>query len=104
MLIRVSSNWARTLLWQGPQQPQKLVDDLQRLLAIIESDRCAASRPEEDHRGFVRDWLRRISTWLAKPSKGVLSREELASALTVSTLDLIAAAEQYWRQDAPKRP
>ena len=104
VLLRVSSNWARTLLWQGPQQPQKLVDDLQRLLAIIESDRCAASRPEEDHRGFVRDWLRRMSTWMADPSKGVLSREELASALTVSTLDLIAAAEQYWRQDAPKRP
>jgi hypothetical protein len=104
VLLRVSSNWARTLLWQGPQQPQKLVDDLQRLLAIIESDRCAASRPEEDHRGFVRDWLRRMSTWWANPSEGVLSSEELASALTVSTLDLIAAAEQYWRQDAPTRP
>jgi hypothetical protein len=104
VLLRVSSNWARTLLWQGPQQPQKLVDDLQRLLAIIESDRCAASRPEEDHRGFVRDWLRRMSTGMADPFKGVLSWEELASALTVSTPDLIAAVEQYWRQDAPKRP
>jgi len=40
---------------------------------------------------------------MADPSKGVLSREELASALTVSTLDLIAAAEQYWRQDDLKR-
>lgn len=98
VLLRVSSNWARTLLWQAPAQPDRLVDDLNQLLVIIESERCSESRPEEDHRAFVRQWLHQAAAWHSMPSADLeQASSPLVQALTVHTPVLEQRCQRFWK-------
>ena len=97
VLLRVSSNWARTLLWQAPWNPGRLVDDLTRLLELIESERCAGSRPEEDHRAFVRQWQQQALTWRDGPAvDAVEAAQTLSTALTLQTPALQQGCRLFW--------
>ena len=97
VLLRVSSNWARTLLWQAPGHPSRLVDDLTRLLELIESERCAGSRPEEDHLAFVRQWQRQTLTWRDGPALDVVeAAQTLSTALTLQTPALQQGCRLFW--------
>ena len=97
VLLRVSSNWARTLLWQAPWNPDRLVDDLTRLLELIESERCAGSRPEEDHRAFVRRWQQQALAWRDDPALNALeAAQTLSVALTLQTPALQQGCRLFW--------
>ena len=97
VLLRVSSNWARTLLWQAPGHPGRLVDDLTRLLELIDSERCAGSRPEEDHRAFVRQWQQQALAWRDGPAvDAVEAAQTLSTALTLPTPALQQGCRSFW--------
>jgi len=97
VLLRVSSNWARTLLWQAPRHPGRLVDDLTRLLQLIESERCDGSRPEEDHRAFVRQWQQQALAWRDGPAvETVEAAQTLSTALTLQTPALQQGCRLFW--------
>ena len=97
VLLRVSSNWARTLLWQAPGNPGRLVDDLTQLLELIESKRCAGSRPEEDHRAFVRRWKQQALAWRDDPAVNALeAAQTLSIALTLQTPALQQGCRLFW--------
>ena len=97
VLLRVSSNWARTLLWQAPGNPGRLVDDLTQLLELIESKRCAGSRPEEDHRAFVRRWKQQALAWRDDPAVNALeAAQTLSIVLTLQTPALQQGCRLFW--------
>ena len=73
------------------------MDDLTRLLQLIESERCAGSRPEEDHRAFVRQWQQQALTWRDGPAvDAVEAAQTLSSALTLQTTALQQGCRLFW--------
>ena len=55
VLLRMSSNWARCLVWQWPVSPDRLKADLDALCRGVQHERCGISLPDEDHRRFLTD-------------------------------------------------
>ena len=99
VLLRVSSNWARTLLWQAPCHAGRLAEDLTRLSELIASERCSASRPEEDHRAFVSQWQQRALAWRDHPPvDAVEAAQILAAALTLPTPALQQGCRSFWER------
>ena len=84
VLLRMSSNWARCLVWQWPQEPEILAADLTRLLDAVNHQRCSSCRPDEDHRAF----LKGLQNSLSRNGEDLLQQ-----ALTLSTEGLLAALD-----------
>ncbi len=84
VLLRMSSNWARCLVWQWPQEPAILAEDLIVLSDAVNHQRCSSSRPDEDHRAFLKD----LQDSLSRDGEGLLQQ-----ALTLSTEGLLVALD-----------
>ena len=84
VLLRMSSNLARCLVWQWPQEPEILAEDLTLLSDAVNHQRCSSCRPDEDHRAFLKD----LQDSLSRDGKGLLQQ-----ALTLSTEGLLVALD-----------
>ena len=81
----MSSNWARCLVWQWPQEPEILAEDLTLLMHAVNDQRCSSCRPDEDHRAFLKDLQHRLSRD---------GEDLLQQALTLRSEGLLAALDQ----------
>ena len=87
VLLRMSSNWARCLVWQWPTSPDHLKTDLDHLFQGIQHERCGISLPDEDHRRFVTDLQAGIA--------GSSGHPMLEYSLGLKTPELIQAIQRF---------
>ncbi len=65
VMLRMSSNLARCLALQGPDQGDRLLADLRRLHGTLMALGEDAGAPEEDHRAYVGGLLEAVRSWRA---------------------------------------
>jgi hypothetical protein len=65
VMLRMSSNLARCLVLQGPNDPERLLADLTLLHDELMGEGDAASAPQEDHRRYVAELREGVRAWLA---------------------------------------
>ena len=87
VLLRMSSNWARCLVWQWPASPDHLKTDLDHLFLAVHDERCGISLPDEDHRRFVND--------LQNLMNGSSGRPVLEHSLGLKTPELLQAIHRF---------
>ena len=87
VLLRMSSNWARCLVWQWSSSPDRLKADLDHLCGGIQHERCGISLPDEDHRRFVTDLQARIA--------GSSGHPMLEYSLGLKTPELLQAVHRF---------
>ena len=87
VLLRMSSNWARCLVWQWPASPDDLKADLDALNWAMHQARIGISRPDEDHRRFVND--------LQNLMDGSSGRQLLEHSLGLKTPELLQAIHRF---------
>ena len=87
VLLRMSSNWARCLVWQWPKSPDRLKVDLDHLYRALRHERCEISLPDEDHRRFVTDLQARIA--------GPSGCQVLEHSLGLKTPELLQAIQRF---------
>ena len=88
VLLRMSSNWVRCLVWNWQISPEVLLDDLMLLQKALNDERCAESRPDEDHRAFLDAALQRLQG-------GEGPADALEESLNHSSTTLIAAVRRF---------
>ena len=87
VLLRMSSNWARCLVWQWPVSAKRVARDLNCLQRAVDQQRCWTSNPDEDHRRFL-DVLQKL---LSTPSR----TELLEHSLTFQVPVLLHAIQRF---------
>ena len=87
VLLRMSSNWARCLVWQWPASRDDLKADLDALNWAMHQARIGISRPDEDHRRFVND--------LQNLMNGSSGRPVLEHSLGLKTPELLKAIDRF---------
>ena len=88
VVLRMSSNWVRCLVWNWPVSPEVLLDDLMLLQKALNDERCAESHPDEDHRAFLDTVLQRLQ-------RGEGPADALEESLNHSSTTLIAAVRRF---------
>ena len=88
VLLRMSSNWVRCLVWQWPLSPEGLTEDLVLLQGALNEERLAESHPEEDHRAFLDALLQRMQ-------RGEGAAAALVASLSRSNATLVEAARRF---------
>ena len=87
VLLRMSSNWARCLVWQWTASREDLKADLDALNWAMHQARIGISRPDEDHRRFVND--------LQNLMDGSSGRPLLEHSLGLKTPELLQAIHRF---------
>ena len=87
VLLRMSSNWARCLVWQWTASRDDLKADLDSLNWAMHQARIGISRPDEDHRRFVND--------LQNLMDGSSGRPVLEHSLGLKTPELLQAIHRF---------
>ena len=87
VLLRMSSNWARCLVWQWTASHDDLKADLDALNWAMHQARIGISRPDEDHRRFVND--------LQNLMDGSSGRPLLEHSLGLKTPELLQAIHRF---------
>ena len=87
VLLRMSSNWARCLVWQWTASHDDLKADLDALNWAMHQARIGISRPDEDHRRFVND--------LQNLMDGSSGRPVLEHSLGLKTPELLQAIHRF---------
>ena len=88
VLLRMSSNWVRCLVWLWPVSPEVLTDDLLLLQRALNEERCAESHPDEDHRAFLGALLERLK-------RGEAPADGLVASLSQNSTRLERAARHF---------
>jgi hypothetical protein len=90
--LRLLSNFSRCLALQGPAAPERLREDLERLVAEADRPRHRHSSAPEDHLGFLRNLLADLE-----------SGEPLLAILNVNTPELQAGLGSFWQAARQER-